>query len=55
MESERNLILLNKINNIIKNAAGAGRDHLSTAESIYILKVTDALVKEYQSVLQDNQ
>ena len=55
MDTDNNRVLMNKINTVIKNAAGDGRDHLSTAESIYVLKVTDALVKEYQGVLQDNQ
>ncbi|HUU47152.1 MAG TPA: hypothetical protein VMW55_00050 [Nitrosopumilaceae archaeon] len=55
MDSENNQILMNKINTVIKNAAGDGRDYLTAAESIYILKVTDALVKEYQAVLEDNQ
>jgi hypothetical protein len=55
LDTENNRTLMNKINNVIKNAAGDGRDHLSDAESIYVLKVTDALIKEYQSVLQANQ
>ncbi|MFQ5440680.1 MAG: hypothetical protein ACE5DL_04370 [Nitrosopumilaceae archaeon] len=55
MDSQNNSALMNKINTVIKNAAGDGRDHLTAAESIYVLKVTDALVKEYQGVLQDNQ
>jgi len=55
VESVNNRNLINAINKVIKNAAGEGRDHLSTAESIYVLKVTDMLVKEYQAVLEDNQ
>jgi len=54
-DSDNNSILMNKINTVIKNAAGDGRDYLTAAESIYVLKVTDALVKEYQAVLEDNQ
>ena len=53
--STNNRNLINAINKVIKNAAGEGRDHLSDAESIYVLKVTDILVKEYQEVLEDNQ
>ena len=55
MDVENNPILLNKINKVIKSAVGDGRDHLSDAESIYVLKITDELVKEYQKVLFQNQ
>ena len=55
METENNPALINKINTVIKSAVGDGRDHLSAAESIYVLKITDALVKEYQEVLFENQ
>ena len=55
MESEPNPNLINKINTVIKNAVGDGRDYLSDAESIYVLKITDALVKEYKEVLAENQ
>ncbi len=55
MNAENNSVLINKINKVIKNAVGDGRDTLSDAESIYVLKITDVLVKEYQKVLCDNQ
>ena len=55
LESEPNPNLINKINTVIKNAVGDGRDYLSDAESIYVLKITDALVKEYKEVLAENQ
>ena len=55
MSTESNPALLNKINKVIKNAVGDGRDHLSDAESIFVLKVTDELIKEYQKVLYANQ
>jgi hypothetical protein len=55
LDTENNPVLINKINTVIKNAVGDGRDHLSDAESIYVLKITDALVKEYQEVLVENQ
>jgi hypothetical protein len=55
MDIENNPALINKINTVIKNAVGDGRDHLSDAESIYVLKITDSLVKEYQKVLYANQ
>ena len=55
MDAENNPVLINKINTVIKNAVGDGRDHLSDAESIYVLKITDVLVKEYQKVLCANQ
>ena len=55
MDTENNPVLINKINTVIKSAVGDGRDHLSAAESIYVLKITDALVKEYQEVLFENQ
>jgi hypothetical protein len=55
IERENDPDLINKINKVIKNAVGDGRDHLSDAESIYVLKITDALVKEYQKVLCANQ
>jgi hypothetical protein len=55
MNAENNPVLINKINKVIKNAVGDGRDHLSDAESIYVLKLTDVLVKEYQKVLCENQ
>jgi hypothetical protein len=55
METENNPALINKINTVIKSAVSDGRDHLSDAESIYVLKITDALVKEYQEVLFENQ
>ncbi len=55
MNAENNPILINKINKVIKNAVGDGRDHLSDAESIYVLKITDVLVKEYQKILYENQ
>jgi len=55
MKAENTPALINKINKVIKNAVGDGRDHLSDAESIYVLKITDALVKEYQEVLVENQ
>ena len=55
METENNPALINKINTVIKSAVSDGRDHLSGAESIYVLKITDALVKEYQEVLFENQ
>jgi hypothetical protein len=53
--TENSPVLINKINKVIKNAVGDGRDHLSDAESIYVLKITDVLVKEYQQVLFENQ
>ncbi len=53
--TENSPVLINKINKVIKNAVGDGRDHLSDAESIYVLKITDVLVKEYQKVLCENQ
>ncbi len=55
MNAENSPVLINKINKVIKNAVGDGRDHLSDAESIYVLKITDVLVKEYQKVLCENQ
>jgi hypothetical protein len=55
MNTENNPPLINKINTVIKNAVGDGRDHLSEAESIYVLKITDELIKEYQKVLYANQ
>ncbi len=55
MNTENSPVLINKINKVIKNAVGDGRDHLSDAESIYVLKITDVLVKEYQKVLFANQ
>ena len=55
MEIENNPALINKINTAIKNAVCDGRDHLSDAESIYVLKVTDMMIKEYQKVLYANQ
>ncbi len=55
MNPENNPVLINKINKVIKNAVGVGRDYLSDAESIYVLKITDVLVKEYQQVLFENQ
>ena len=55
MDAENNPVLINKINTVIKNAVGDGRDHLSDAESIYVLKIADVLVKEYQEVLFANQ
>jgi hypothetical protein len=54
-EFRKNPVLINKINKVIKNAVGDGRDHLSDAESIYVLKITNALIKEYQEVLYQNQ
>ncbi|MDH3385673.1 MAG: hypothetical protein OEL77_06640 [Nitrosopumilus sp.] len=54
-DSTNNCNLTNAINKVIKNASEEGRDHLNSAESIYILKVTDILLKEYQEVLEDNQ
>ena len=55
METETNRVLMNKINTAIKNAVAEGRDYLSDAESIYVLKITNDLVKEYKEVLQKNQ
>ena len=55
MSEETNPALMNKINKVIKNAVGDGRDHLSDAESIYVLKITDKLIKEYQKILYANQ
>jgi hypothetical protein len=55
MNAENNPVLINKINTVIKNALGDGRDYLSDAESIYVLKITDELIKEYQKVLCANQ
>ena len=55
MEIENNPALIGKINTVIKNAVGDGRDHLSDAESIYVLKLTDVMIKEYQKVLYYNQ
>ena len=55
MDIETKPPLINKINTVIKNAVGDGRDHLSDAESIYELKITDELIKEYQKVLYANQ
>ncbi len=55
MDIENKPPLINKINTVIKNAVGDGRDHLSDAESIYVLKITDELIKEYQKVLYANQ
>lgn len=55
MDTENNPVLINKINTVIKNAVCDGRDHLSDAESIYVLKITDALIKEYQRILFANQ
>ena len=50
-----NPLLLHKINKVIKNAAWDGRDRLSDAESIFVLKITEELIKEYQKVLYANQ
>ena len=55
MEQQTHPTLINKINKVIKNAVNDGRDHLSDAESIYVLKVTDELIKEYHKVLFANQ
>lgn len=55
MEQQTQPALINKINKVIKNAVGDGRNHLSDAESIYVLKVTDELIKEYHKVLYANQ
>ena len=55
IQTQNDPVLINKINTVIKNAVGDGRDHLSDAESIYVLKITDVLVKEYQKVLCENQ
>jgi hypothetical protein len=55
MDIENKPPLINKINKVIKNAVGDGRDHLSDAESIFVLKITDELIKEYQKVLYANQ
>ncbi len=55
MNAENSPVLINKINKVIKNAVGDGRDYLSDAELIYVLKITDVLVKEYQKVLCENQ
>lgn len=55
MEFENNPLLINKINKAIKSAVSDGRDHLSDAEAIYVLKITDELIKEYQKVLFANQ
>jgi hypothetical protein len=55
MDIENKPHMINKINTVIKNAVGDGRDHLSDAESIYVLKITDELIKEYQKVLYANQ
>ena len=55
LNPENNPVLINKINTVIKNAVGDGRDHLSDAESIYVLKITDALIQEYLGVLCENQ
>ncbi len=55
MDIENKPPMINKINTVIKNAVGDGRDHLSNAESIYVLKITDELIKEYQKVLFANQ
>jgi len=55
MDTESNPPLINKINTAITSAVTDGRDHLSDAESIYVLKITDELVKEYQKVLYANQ
>ena len=55
MDTENNPALINKINTVIKNAVWDGRDHLSDAESIFVLKITDELIKEYQKVLCANQ
>jgi len=55
MDTYNNPALINKINKVIKNAVGDGRDHLSDAESIYVLKITDELIKEYQKILYANQ
>ena len=55
MDTENNPTLINKINTVIKNAVGDGRNHLSDAESIYVLKITEELIKEYHKVLYANQ
>ena len=55
MDTQSNPVLINKINTVIKNAVWDGRDHLSDAESIFVLKITDELIKEYQKVLYANQ
>ena len=55
MDIKNKPALINKINTVIKNAVGDGRDHLSEAESIYVLKLTDLMIKEYQKVLYGNQ
>jgi len=55
MDVENNPYLINKINKVIKNAVGDGRDHLSDAESIYVLKITDEMIKAYQKILYANQ
>ncbi len=55
MNIENNPVMVQKINKVIKNAVGDGRDHLSDAESIYILKLTDLMIKEYHKVLYYNQ
>ncbi len=55
IQTQNDPVLINKINTVIKNAVGDGRDHLSDAESIYVLKIADVLVKEYQKVLFANQ
>lgn len=53
--AENNPALMHKINKVINNVVGDGRNHLSDAESIYVLKITDELIKEYQKVLYANQ
>jgi len=55
VNAETNAVLVDKINKAIKNAVGEGRDYLSDAESIYVLKIADVMVKEYQKVLYANQ
>ena len=55
VNAETNPILMNKLNMVIKCAVGDGRDHLSDAESIYVLKLADMMVKEYHKVLYANQ
>ena len=55
MDTQYHPFLINKINKVIKNAVSDGRDHLSDAESIYVLKIADELIKEYHKVLYANQ
>ncbi len=46
--------LINEINDVIKNVADAGRDHLNKDEIQYIQKITNLLVDDYKKELAQN-